>query len=101
MNAGASGVLEPNTGCMEQSNEERCRSVYSINVVWNDLIEVVMHQLLLLLAGLGSSWCCNITVPTTSQPLRFRMQEIDRSLKVGYSVVIADVNNDKKPDIVV
>lgn len=29
------------------------------------------------------------------------MQEIDRSLKVGYSVVIADVNNDKKPDIVV
>lgn len=29
------------------------------------------------------------------------MQEIDHSLKVGYSVVIADVNNDKKPDIVV
>lgn len=37
----------------------------------------------------------------TSAPLRFRTQEIDKSLKVGYSVVIADVNNDKKPDIVV
>lgn len=36
------------------------------------------------------------------QPLfRFEKQEIDRTLKVGYSVIIADVNNDKKPDIVV
>lgn len=33
--------------------------------------------------------------------LPFRIQEIDRTLKVGYSVIIADVNNDKKPDIVV
>ncbi|MFT3882527.1 MAG: VCBS repeat-containing protein [Gemmatales bacterium] len=35
------------------------------------------------------------------KPLKFRIQEIDHTLKVGYSVVIADVNNDKKPDIVV
>ncbi len=33
--------------------------------------------------------------------LSFRTQEIDRTLKVGYSVIIADVNNDKNPDIVV
>jgi len=33
--------------------------------------------------------------------LKFRMQEIDTTLKVGYGVVIADVNDDKKPDIVV
>jgi len=32
---------------------------------------------------------------------RFRVQEIDTSIKVGYAVVIADVNGDGKPDIVV
>lgn len=32
---------------------------------------------------------------------RFRVQEIDRSLTVGYAVVLADVNKDAKPDIVV
>jgi hypothetical protein len=31
----------------------------------------------------------------------YRMQEIDRTLKVGYAVVVADVNGDGKPDIVV
>jgi hypothetical protein len=33
--------------------------------------------------------------------VRFAVQTIDRSLKVGYAVRVADVNGDKKPDIVV
>src|SRR5262245_44740647 len=33
--------------------------------------------------------------------LNFREQPIDRSLKVGYAVIVADVNADGKPDIVV
>ncbi len=31
----------------------------------------------------------------------FRTEEIDRALKVGYCVIVADVNGDGKPDIVV
>lgn len=34
-------------------------------------------------------------------PIKFRVQEIETTLKVGYGVVIADVNGDTKPDIVV
>src|SRR5205807_2829319 len=32
---------------------------------------------------------------------RFRMQEIETGLKVGYAVLLVDVNNDGKKDIVV
>src|SRR5438445_5486338 len=31
----------------------------------------------------------------------FRMQEIETGLKVGYAVLLEDINNDGKPDIVV
>ena len=31
----------------------------------------------------------------------FRTQEIDKSLKVGYAVVLRDINKDGKPDVVV
>jgi hypothetical protein len=39
--------------------------------------------------------------PQPPFPVVFRTQEIDRTLKVGYSVITADVNGDNKPDIVV
>jgi hypothetical protein len=32
---------------------------------------------------------------------KFKMQEIATDLKVGYAVIVADINEDKKPDIVV
>jgi hypothetical protein len=32
---------------------------------------------------------------------KFRMQEIDKTLKIGYGVVLSDINGDSKPDIVV
>jgi hypothetical protein len=35
------------------------------------------------------------------RPLQFRVQEIDRSLGVGYAVLLVDVNHDDKLDIVV
>lgn len=37
----------------------------------------------------------------TPDPIKFRTQEIDAGLKIGYAVVIADINGDKKPDILV
>ncbi len=34
-------------------------------------------------------------------PLNFKMEEIDKSLKVGYAVLLADLNGDSKKDIIV
>lgn len=54
-----------------------------------------------LLFVLGT-WCLSsMAVPSPAKPLQFRVQEVDRTLKVGYSVIVADVDNDMKPDIVV
>src|SRR6185436_9970498 len=39
--------------------------------------------------------------PLSAAPeVQFRQQEIQRDFGVGYAVLIADVNNDRKPDIV-
>src|SRR5262245_12391164 len=32
---------------------------------------------------------------------KFKMQELDTGLKIGYAVLTVDINGDKKPDIVV
>jgi FG-GAP-like repeat len=37
----------------------------------------------------------------TEGPIKFRVQEIDNQLRVGYAVIVADINGDGKPDIVV
>src|SRR5262245_25152549 len=40
-------------------------------------------------------------VPEPGYSLRFRVEEIDKSLKVGYAVLLADLNGDGKKDIIV
>ena len=34
-------------------------------------------------------------------PFSFKIQDLDKSLTVGYAVRIADINGDSKPDIIV
>jgi hypothetical protein len=41
-----------------------------------------------------------VSVPAAEFP-KFKTQEIDTGLKIGYAVLVADINGDKKPDIVV
>ena len=59
----------------------------------------------LLLAGSCLAlWSIGIGLGAAQEPqafASFRMQEIDKTLKVGYAVVLADVNGDGKKDIVV
>ncbi|MCS7014869.1 MAG: VCBS repeat-containing protein [Gemmatales bacterium] len=55
-------------------------------------------------AGAAVMTSCNqrqVTFGQAPASWRFEMQEIDRSLKVGYAVLLADVNNDRRADIVV
>ncbi|HEV2292371.1 MAG TPA: VCBS repeat-containing protein [Tepidisphaeraceae bacterium] len=42
-----------------------------------------------------------LTGVASAQMPRFKAQQIDASLKIGYGVVLVDINADKRPDIVV
>src|SRR5436309_10290049 len=39
--------------------------------------------------------------PAPAWAPKFKVQEIDTGLKIGYAVLVADINGDKKPDLVV
>src|SRR5260370_38622967 len=63
--------------------------------------------LCLALIALGSAFAAFLARPVqTAEPQAatfpaFQMQEIDKSLSVGYAVLLVDLNNDGKKDIVV
>lgn len=59
--------------------------------------------MLLLIPLFGWQFCSAVksTRAEKSNSWRFEIQEIDRTLKVGYAVLLADVNADQRLDIVV
>lgn len=59
---------------------------------------------LILTAAAAASLPTGAELTTAAEPAalpKFKMQEIDNQLKIGYAVLTADINGDKKPDIVV
>jgi hypothetical protein len=63
---------------------------------------LVMRLFALLLAA--ASLSAGRYASTAAEPAafpKFKMQEIDTQLKIGYAVLTADINGDAKPDIVV
>ena len=56
---------------------------------------IVLFALFAFDTGVGTTADAPATFP------KFRTQEIDAGLKIGYAVLIADINTDTKPDILV
>ncbi len=55
-----------------------------------------------LVAAAGFAGGAGSTVrPPGPAPLRFKTEEIDTKLSIGYAVLAADLNGDKKPDVLV
>jgi hypothetical protein len=61
---------------------------------------MITDRLHLTAVVVGSVFCSSLRAEPAPFP-KFRTQEIDKSLTVGYAVVLADVNADGKKDIVV
>ena len=66
----------------------------------------VIAMVLVGTAALSLGMRANFTSSTAAEPEKsafpkFKVQEIDAQLKIGYAVLTADLNGDKKPDIVV
>jgi hypothetical protein len=55
----------------------------------------------LAICSLGVVTCLAGPEGSTQPSFRFRMEEVDKSLKVGYAVLLADLNGDGKKDIIV
>ncbi len=55
---------------------------------------------LILLLLTGTTAPADEPPPPAGFP-KFKVQEIDTALKIGYAVILEDINGDKKPDIVV
>ena len=49
----------------------------------------------------AAGWVLLTAAATAGEVPAFKPQEIATDLKIGYAVILADLNNDKKPDIVV
>src|SRR5262245_57439183 len=65
---------------------------------------VMRHFTLILAAAAAASLPPGVELATAAEPAafpKFKMQEIDNQLKIGYAVLTADINGDKKADILV
>src|SRR5687767_9760728 len=53
-----------------------------------------------ILLGLLAIAAIAASVQTSTAELRFEEQTIDSELGIGYGVVVADMNGDRKPDVI-
>lgn len=72
-------------------------------------MKIILRLLILFAAPIFLSWSSVVDADEKKPEEKkadvvfphFRMQEIETGLQIGYAVLIADINNDGKPDIVV